>query len=177
MSAEPMKNKAAGPPGGMRGALVWRAVRYGAVAGAGYLFGLAAGSVSVDTPSLIGVGIIGAIALLWVFRAGVKSQQHAAADAAAAAIATATAAAEARATQQVTVAGGHVVHGQVHGEVPVEVYDRSAPRAEPERVPVFELQRGSTAHDSIYEVGGQLRRGDELSAAEQARIVPLEAQQ
>jgi hypothetical protein len=95
-------------PSNGRGALVWRAVRYGVVLGVGYLAGVSVGGMATESPGLPLLAAAVALALFLAFRQGAKSQAHAAADAIASANVRASAAAVA--SQTVNVAGGHMVN-------------------------------------------------------------------
>lgn len=90
------------------GEFVWRSIRYACAVGAGYLCGLSVGSAAKG-PSFWLVAVFGLLGILWVFRSGKKSVQHAAADAVATARATATAAASAVSSTTVQVGNGNYV--------------------------------------------------------------------
>lgn len=127
-----------------RGEFMWRGVRYLCVCLAGYLFGLAAGRVSQSAgPAWPLVCIVGALALVWVFRSGKKSNSHAASDAVAAAISSARATATASTTVQ--VAQGHIVSGDPGSGAPRAQYE--TPPA-----PVFRQVTGPAGEISFVEV-------------------------
>ena len=104
-----MKNKDEAPS--KTGEYAWRSMRYLAVAMAGYLFGTAVGGQATSRPPRVMLAVLGAAALVWVFRAGRKSVLHAASDAAAAAIADARAQAQAQATNVVQLGHGSSAFG------------------------------------------------------------------
>jgi hypothetical protein len=124
--------------GDTRGAMMWRGVRYLAAVGAGYLFGLAAGSAAPDGPPFVFIALMGLVALWLIFRKGQQSNSHAAMDAVLSARAQAHA--TATATQQVNIAGGHIV-----GPHPL---DGQRPPAVAARPPTYELPPDS-AYDRI----------------------------
>jgi len=84
------------------GEFVWRSVRYACAVAAGYFCGLSIGSAAKG-PAFWLVAGFGLVGIFWVFRAGKKSVQHAAADAVASARASSTAAASAVSTTTVQV--------------------------------------------------------------------------
>jgi hypothetical protein len=115
---KPKENKTTDSP--TSGEFVWRSVRYAACVGAGYFCGLSIGSAAKG-PAFWLVAILGLLGILWVFRSGKKSVQHAAADAVATARASATAAASAVSSTTVQVGNGNYapdsrteVSGAVH---------------------------------------------------------------
>lgn len=92
-----------------QGEMIARAARYAAALACGYLAGIAVGAQGVQRPPVMVSIALVAVALLFAFRRGQRSQSHAAADAAAAAISKAVAQAHSDARSQsinnVTIGG------------------------------------------------------------------------
>ncbi len=96
--------------GKTKGAMAVRGFRYLSCIGIGYLLGVMAGASFPDPgPSLFVVAFVCLLVLWLVFRKGQQSNSHAAIDAVLSANANARAAAQAVASQQVNIAGGHLV--------------------------------------------------------------------
>nr|DAU79852.1 MAG TPA: hypothetical protein [Inoviridae sp.] len=117
------------PAGEARGRLMGRAIRYGVVASAGYLFGVSVSRMALRTPGFWPLVLIAAVGAFLLFRQGAKSQSHAAADAISSANARAAAVAVAAASQVVNVNSGNTVSAdplsaqiaeQPHTPLPVE---------------------------------------------------------
>jgi hypothetical protein len=110
-------NLSSGPTSGE---FVWRSVRYACAVGAGYFCGLSIGSAAKG-PGFWLIAILGLLGILWVFRTGKKSVQHAASDAVATARASATAAASAVSSTTVQVGNGNYAPDS-RTQIPAEVH-------------------------------------------------------
>lgn len=115
---DPSSGPRARPGAERRGELFWRGVRYFAAVGAGYMLGLAAGTLGGDGPGWPVVVLVSAVACVLIFRQGRKSNAHAAADAIAAMQATVSASSVA--ANQITVAGGDVLQGSGAGSLTLD---------------------------------------------------------